>query len=128
MLSPKFIIICLLVICLGCHSANQTWQPTTIAVASSTDIGEVSLGMTHELRLLIVNTGQNPMKIADIMVPCSCTNPIWDKKAVDPQKKTEVLIEYTPGDVGTFEEEIMLTGNFEPTYVKVTGNVRLLSF
>ncbi|MDW3194351.1 MAG: DUF1573 domain-containing protein [Cytophagales bacterium] len=124
----KSISVLFLIIFLGCNQQSQQYDATTIEVSSPVDIGDVPLGIAHRFTISIVNTGQNPMQIGDVMVPCTCTVPTWEKAAIDPNENTEISIEFTPGDLGFFQEEIMVTGNFESTYVKLTGNVLLQNY
>lgn len=124
----KSFLILLLVLLLACDQKPQQNGPTTIQVSSPVNFGEVPLGLTHKFEISILNTGQNPMQLKDVMVPCTCTKPTWEKRAIEPQEKMAVFIEFTPSDLGAFQEEIMLTGNFEPTYVKLEGNVSLKNY
>lgn len=126
--ASKPLLLLLFIICLACDRKPEQYGPTTIQVSSPVDIGEVPLGIAHKFKISVLNTGQNPMQISDVMVPCTCTVPDWEKEVIDPQENTEISIEFTPGDLGSFQEEILVTGNFDPIYVKLTGNVLLQNY
>lgn len=105
----------------SCHQAKQ--GPTTISFAKSVNLDTLTLNRVKEFSIIITNTGPNSLKINDIQVPCSCTKPYWDRQFISPGENAKVDIQFTPGDLGAFTEEIQLSGNFETSYIRITGYV-----
>lgn len=70
---------------------------TTIAISENELLlNDLAVNKTSDVRFKIKNTGTVPLIISHIDSSCGCAVANWEKKPVNPDEETEVLIKVTP--------------------------------
>jgi hypothetical protein len=73
---------------------------------------------------LVVNKGNQPLKLDNVTATCGCTTPEWTKEAIEPGKSTLVKVGYNAASEGVFEKFITITYNGNQTKsIKIKGEV-----
>lgn len=88
------------------------------------EIGQFPKNVKKRFILTIINTGNRPLVINDVIVGCGCLQVEFDKKVILPHKKTMCHVSVITNEVGFFSKNVTILSNSEnPLHFKVIGNV-----
>ncbi|MCY7350974.1 MAG: DUF1573 domain-containing protein [Cytophagaceae bacterium] len=89
------------------------------------EFGKVPQGKPVTYTFEFVNTGNQPVVIANAQASCGCTTPEWTKDPVLPGKTGTVKATFNAAAMGQFNKPVTVTSNAEsPTIVlTLTGEV-----
>ena len=60
----------------------------------------------------VINTGNKPLLILDVLVSCGCTKPEFSTKPIKPGKKGKIKVTFSPaGRAGAFHKSIKVKTN-----------------
>jgi hypothetical protein len=72
-----------------------------VASPEMLDLGKIKYGKVYDFTYLIVNKGENPVYIKEIVESCkSCTSARISSKVVNPNENVVLHVAYTPGSTG----------------------------
>lgn len=77
-----------------------------------------------------VNSGNQSLKIENIITSCGCTAVKWNKNKIEPNKIGQIDVILNPYFFGEFNSRIKVyyNGKDSPRILKVSGLVEYLSF
>lgn len=108
-------------------SIKNAMEPSEITfVQSHHDFGTVKEGVRLAHEYVFKNTGDKPLYISDVISPCGCTVPEYDKQPILPGKEGKIKIEFnTEGRVGNQEKKLTVIANIpqEHTFVSFKATV-----
>lgn len=108
-------------------SVKNSMETANIAfTASHHDFGTVQEGEKLTHTFLFQNTGEYPLYISNVISPCGCTVPEYDKQPILPGKEGKITIEFnTQGRLGNQEKKLTVIANIpqEHTYVSFKATV-----
>ena len=87
------------------------------------DLGKISRTEKAKIKFTIWNTGKNIVRISHIDLSCECLNIENEITEINPGDSTCLNIIFHPDDIGKFQREILLYGNFDssPKLLTITG-------
>ena len=103
-------------------NSNQT----SVSVANDTlEVKNLQTGRKSTAEFELVNTGMNPLLIANVKSSCGCTVPAWEKQPIPPGKSAKIKVEIKPDYVGFFLKTITVFANAEngPIQLMIKGMV-----
>ncbi|MDR1381275.1 MAG: DUF1573 domain-containing protein [Tannerella sp.] len=103
------------------ETARTTVRPDT----PEQNLGSMKTGETYACTFVLMNTGDRPLAITDIVTSCGCTTPSWSRQPVAPGKTVEIRVEVTPDAPGAFRKTLTVYGNMEnaPLHLTIAGEV-----
>lgn len=76
------------------------------------NLGNLTYGVPHSFKFVVVNTGSNDLEIVKLTVGCgSCTKASTDKRKLIPQEAAEINVVFTPGSSGAQTKNVSLFYN-----------------
>ncbi|MBO7609056.1 MAG: DUF1573 domain-containing protein [Muribaculaceae bacterium] len=75
----------------------------------------------------VINTGNKPLLILDVLVSCGCTRPEFSTKPIKPGKKGKIKVTFSPlGRAGAFHKSIKVktNGRETRTTLSIEGTIR----
>ncbi len=107
-------------------SAAAWAQPKFNFEKDNHDFGEIVEGKIASYEYKFVNTGDQPLIIANVQASCGCTSPFWTKEPILPGKTGIVKASYNSnGRPGAFSKSLTVTANVPEGNKQLTfrGNV-----
>lgn len=108
-------------------SVKNSMETANISfTASHYDFGKVKEGEKLTHTFMFQNTGAYPLYISNVISPCGCTVPEYDKQPILPGKEGKITIEFnTQGRLGNQEKKLTVIANIpqEHTYVSFKATV-----
>ena len=78
----------------------------------SYDFGKIPQGKPVHHVFTVANTGNTPLKIANVQASCGCTTPEWDKEnAIPAGGEGKITVGYNAAAEGAFTKFITITYN-----------------
>ncbi|MBR5613519.1 MAG: DUF1573 domain-containing protein [Bacteroidaceae bacterium] len=107
---------------------NSTMSTPNTSVSLSElekDFGVISLNEKREHVFKLVNTGNKPLVIYDVVTSCGCTKAEYSKTPVRPGETLDLNVIYNAEDKGFFRKSLMVYCNVEESPLKfsVLGTV-----
>ena len=99
---------------------------TTISMdQSEKDFGNIPLNEKREHVFKLVNTGNKPLVIYDVVTSCGCTKAEYGKEPVRPGETLELKVIYNAEDKGCFRKNLTVYCNAEDSPLKfsISGTV-----
>lgn len=96
----------------GAAATTATGQLTTAEWPEKVhDFGEIPQGdpVTHTFK--VVNTGDQPLTIADVKASCGCTATEYTREAIPPGGEGIVQARYNAAAIGVFNKSVTVTYN-----------------
>lgn len=59
------------------------------------------------------NSGENPLRISNVVSPCGCTVPKWSKKELLPGVTDSLLVQFDAAQLGSFSKSLHIFSNAE---------------
>jgi len=94
---------------------------TTVSIVDSEkDFGNIPLNEKREHVFKLVNTGNKPLVIYDVVTSCGCTKAEYGKEPVRPGETLELKVIYNAEDKGRFRKNLTVYCNAEDSPLKLT--------
>ena len=94
---------------------------TTVSMdRSEKDFGNIPLNEKREHVFKLVNTGDNPLVVYDVVTSCGCTKAEYGKEPVRPGGTLELKVIYNAEDKGRFRKNLTLYCNADNSPLKLT--------
>lgn len=89
----------------------------------SSDFGKFDWKHEMQTEFALVNTGVNPLVIADVSTSCGCTSVEYNKEPVKPGDELKLIVKYKADEPGHFSKSIKVFCNTKdsPISLKITG-------
>jgi hypothetical protein len=110
----------------GATQAQSSAVATTTLIAKETehDFGKVSQGKPVYYSFTIINKGDQPLKLDNVVATCGCTTPEWSKNAIAPGGTAQIKVGFNAAAEGPFEKQISVQYNGDKTtLLKIKGTV-----
>jgi len=92
---------------------------TTVSIVDSEkDFGNIPLNEKREHVFKLVNTGNKPLVIYDVVTSCGCTKAEYGKEPVRPGETLELKVIYNAEDKGRFRKNLRVYCNTKDSPVK----------
>lgn len=107
----------------GNESPSKEANTTITFNTNEIDLGKISRTEKARIKFTIWNTGKNIVRISHIDLSCECLNIENEITEINPGDSTCLNIIFHPDDIGKFQREILLYGNFDssPKLLTITG-------
>ena len=99
---------------------------TTVSIVDSEkDFGNIPLNEKREHVFKLVNTGNKPLVIYDVVTSCGCTKAEYGKEPVRPGETLDLKVIYNAEDKGRFRKNLTVYCNAEnsPLKFSISGTV-----
>lgn len=99
---------------------------TTVSIVDSEkDFGNIPLNEKREHVFKLVNTGNKPLVIYDVVTSCGCTKAEYGKEPVRPGETLDLKVIYNAEDKGRFRKNLTVYCNAEDSPLKfsISGTV-----
>ena len=99
---------------------------TTVSIVDSEkDFGNIPLNEKREHVFKLVNTGNKPLVIYDVVTSCGCTKAEYGKEPVRPGETLDLKVIYNAEDKGRFRKNLTVYCNVEDSPLKfsISGTV-----
>ena len=99
---------------------------TTVSIVDSEkDFGDIPLNEKREHVFKLVNTGNKPLVIYDVVTSCGCTKVEYGKEPVRPGETLDLKVIYNAEDKGRFRKNLTVYCNAEDSPLKfsISGTV-----
>lgn len=99
---------------------------TTVSIVDSEkDFGDIPLNEKREHVFKLVNTGDKPLVIYDVVTYCGCTKAEYVKEPVRPGETLDLKVIYNAEDKGRFRKNLTVYCNVEnsPLKFSISGTV-----
>ena len=99
---------------------------TTVSIVDSEkDFGNIPLNEKREHVFKLVNTGDKPLVIYDVVTSCGCTKAKYGKEPVRPGETLDLKVIYNAEDKGRFRKNLTVYCNAEDSPLKfsISGTV-----
>ena len=99
---------------------------TTVSIVDSEkDFGDIPLNEKREHVFKLVNTGNKPLVIYDVVTSCGCTKAEYVKEPVRPGETLDLKVIYNAEDKGRFRKNLTVYCNVEnsPLKFSISGTV-----
>ena len=99
---------------------------TTVSIVDSEkDFGNIPLNEKREHVFKLVNTGNKPLVIYDVVTSCGCTKAEYGKEPVRPGETLDLKVIYNAEDKGRFRKNLTVYCNVEnsPLKFSISGTV-----
>ena len=99
---------------------------TTVSIVDSEkDFGNIPLNEKREHVFKLVNTGDKPLVIYDVVTSCGCTKAEYGKEPVRPGETLDLKVIYNAEDKGCFRKNLTVYCNAEDSPLKfsISGTV-----
>ena len=94
---------------------------TTVSIVDSEkDFGNIPLNEKREHVFKLVNTGNKPLVIYDVVTSCGCTKAEYSKEPVRPGETLDLKVIYNAEDKGRFRKSLRVYCNVEDSPLKLT--------
>ena len=94
---------------------------TTVSMdQSEKNFGNIPLNEKREHIFMLVNTGNRPLVIYDVVTSCGCTKAEYGKEPVRPGETLELKVIYNAEDKGRFRKNLTVYCNAEDSPLKLT--------
>ena len=94
---------------------------TTVSIVDSEkDFGNIPLNEKREHIFMLVNTGNRPLVIYDVVTSCGCTKAEYGKEPVRPGETLDLKVIYNAEDKGRFRKNLTVYCNAEDSPLKLT--------
>ena len=94
---------------------------TTVSIVDSEkDFGNIPLNEKREHVFKLVNMGNKPLVIYDVVTSCGCTKAEYGKEPVRPGETLELKVIYNAEDKGRFRKNLTVYCNAEDSPLKLT--------
>ena len=94
---------------------------TTVSMdQTEKDFGNIPLNEKREHIFMLVNTGNRPLVIYDVVTSCGCTKAEYGKEPVRPGETLELKVIYNAEDKGRFRKNLTVYCNAEDSPLKLT--------
>ena len=94
---------------------------TTVSMdQTEKDFGNIPLNEKREHVFKLVNTGNKPLVIYDVVTSCGCTKAEYGKEPVRPGETLELKVIYNAEDKGRFRKNLTVYCNAEDSPLKLT--------
>ncbi|MBR5194367.1 MAG: DUF1573 domain-containing protein [Bacteroidaceae bacterium] len=94
---------------------------TTVSIVDSEkDFGNIPLNEKREHVFKLVNTGNKPLVIYDVVTSCGCTKAEYGKEPVRPGETLDLKVIYNAEDKGRFRKNLTVYCNVEDSLLKLT--------
>ena len=94
---------------------------TTVSIVDSEkDFGNIPLNEKREHVFKLVNTGNKPLVIYDVVTSCGCTKAEYGKEPVRPGETLDLKVIYNAEDKGRFRKNLTVYCNAEDSPLKLT--------
>ena len=84
------------------------------------DFGTISLNEKREYVFKLVNTGNKPLVIYDVVTSCGCTKAEYGKEPARPGETLDLKVIYNAEDKGRFRKNLTVYCNVEDSPLKLT--------
>lgn len=113
----------------GVYAKNGKQEPPyprAVVRPSAVDLGEVARGSLLRSSFTIQNTGDAPLRIAQVRSSCGVMIPAWPRDPIAPGDSTVIGFRYDTGRMGPFLRLITIHTNArqKTMVVEVSGIVR----
>ena len=90
------------------------------------DFGNIPLNEKREYVFKLVNTGNKPLVIYDVITSCGCTKAEYGKEPVRPGETMDLKVVYNAEDKGRFRKSLRVYCNVKESPLKfsVLGTVK----
>lgn len=107
----------------GNESPSKEANTTITFNTNEINLGKISRTEKARIKFTIWNTGKNIVRISHIDLSCECLNIENEITEINPGDSTCLNIIFHPDDIGKFQREILLYGNFDssPKLLTITG-------
>lgn len=109
---------------------NSKTAPLIASTSNKIELSKCDINHTYDLDINIINEGEKPLKISDILTSCSCVKLISTKKHIVNSGESLILkIEFTPDAIGEIFREVYIASNYlnTPIYkISINANVKQL--
>ena len=120
MLNPKIKDLYLEIIT-GKKRVGADKSVTTVSMdQSEKNFGNIPLNEKREHIFMLVNTGNKPLVIYDVVTSCGCTKAEYGKEPVRPDETLELKVIYNAEDKGRFRKNLTVYCNAEDSPLKLT--------
>jgi hypothetical protein len=86
--------------------------------------GKIAQGRPVTYTFEIVNTGSEPLKLANVQASCGCTTPEWSRDAIEPGGSSFIKVGYNAYAEGAFNKTVTIFyGNNLTKVLTITGDV-----
>ena len=94
---------------------------TTVSIVDSEkDFGNIPLNEKREHVFKLVNTGNKPLVVYDVVTSCGCTKAEYGMEPVRPGETLELKVIYNAEDKGRFRKNLTVYCNAEDSPLKLT--------
>ncbi len=94
---------------------------------ASHDFGKVKQDTENKYKFSFTNTGSEPLIISNAVGSCGCTVPTYPKEPIEPGKKGEIEVVYSPGkQMGKQTKTVSITANTDPAVTQVNISAEVL--
>lgn len=108
-------------------AANRKLPKTALSFKETAiDFGKIKEGDSVRHTFTFVNTGNNPLMIANVNVSCGCTVPSYSKEPVMPGKEGSVsIVFHSGGKQGIQHKQVFVIANTNPenTTLKFSADI-----
>lgn len=128
MKKSTFSIIALLTCIFFLSSFIPLGKPVFEFDKTTHDFGDVKEGEVVTTIFTFTNTGDSPLIINNIITPCGCTTPEYDKGTpVLPGEQSQIKVVFkTKGKRGKVYKKLSILSNLEETtFIQITANILL---
>lgn len=88
------------------------------------DFAQIPQGKPAYHTFVIVNTGQQPLRLDNVQASCGCTTPEWSQEPIAAGATASIRVGYNAAAEGPFEKFITITYNTNQTkQLKIKGLV-----
>lgn len=90
---------------------NDTNAAEDIFSQKMIDLGTITKGKTYEARFKYSNRTTDRLVLTDVKTSCGCTVPQWDKRPLDKDKSSDLVVLFTPETLGYSSKFVMVSHN-----------------
>ncbi|MBO4243558.1 MAG: DUF1573 domain-containing protein [Bacteroidales bacterium] len=93
------------------------------------NFGTMKSGSDISYSFEFVNTGKEPLIIANVATSCGCTTPEWSKEPIPSKGRGVIKVKYDSSRIGSFSKTISVYSNAKnsPTVLSIRGNVEYVN-
>lgn len=93
------------------------------------NFGTMKSGSDISYSFEFVNTGKEPLVIANVATSCGCTTPEWSKEPIPSKGRGVIKVKYDSSRIGSFSKTISVYSNAKnsPVILSIRGNVEYVN-
>lgn len=100
-------------------------QPKATVARNVANMGEVGYQLPKKVSFTLKNTGNEPLRINEVIPSCGCMSVEWTRTLIEPGAEGEISAAYDAKMLGVFQKdlEVYTNASGQPFYLHIQGRV-----